>query len=222
MHYLILNEQAAKTLEELKKVIERLKRLPNLQGESKSAERWQHQMNVLCEKTFALVYRASFEMLPSKLVSPEILIKLISRQVVTDPMEGLQESALTENDIMRQNAKMLYGVKVLLEKSSSCFKELHNFDSSKSLLPLSFIFCMRLFEKARFNLCQAGYNASQIFDLLNHRVERERSSKLTRRRQEFETGNIQGKEGHISACLKSVQFSLYGDKVNKNFKSSYE
>ena len=129
---------------------------------------------------------------------------------------------LWEDQLLTQNIVIVSDIKELLEKSFYCYKQVQQLDSYKALDPLVFVFCMRLFEKARFNLCQANYNCTQLVALLDSRLAT-KHCKLNRRLQDFEQIKGLGTEGRIKACLKSIKFSVYGDKIgNQEGKTSYE
>lgn len=138
-----------------------------------------------------------------------------------DPLSQMEDHLLSEPEILAQNLTLLASIKDFLEKTVSCFKHMQTLDSSKPLQPLAFIFCMRLFEKARFNLCQANYSARQIQKQVGDKLGEAEDFKITRRLQEFEAGKL-GKQGSIKACLRSVQFMIFGNKQANNIKSSYE
>lgn len=68
MHKIILDEQATKTLEELERIIWEVKNYPTeIKNMKESTERILNTMNILCEKTVALIYRICFELLPGTL-----------------------------------------------------------------------------------------------------------------------------------------------------------
>jgi hypothetical protein len=128
---------------------------------------------------------------------------------------------MNEIELYIQNNKMLLKMELFLQKASGCFKALQQLDASPMLETHPLLFAIRLFEKARYNLCQANYSAEYLFKHLREADGFSAEYKLKRRYQEFERGEAEGKTNLINKCLRSIQYSKYGNKVHEN-NTAYE
>lgn len=142
-----------------------------------------------------------------------VLIKLVSKGLMEDPLRDIDTKKFNEYQLFVKNKKMLGSMRQFLEKASGCFNALHELENSVTLKPYSLIFALRLFEKARFNLCQANYSAIHLRKLIGDGAAKSNQFKITRRWQEFENkSKDSGQTSMINSCLRSVQFFKYGNK----------
>lgn len=128
---------------------------------------------------------------------------------------------MTEIELYLQNKKMLEKIDVFLQKASGCFKALQQLDCSPMLDIYPLLFAIRLFEKARYNLCQANYSAESIFKQLRLEEGLSKEYKLQRRYQEFEGAEREGKTDLINKCLRSIKYSKFGTKLQSD-NTKYE
>lgn len=137
---------------------------------------------------------------------------MISNGHLEDPLRDVIKTRLSDYAIFSQNKVMLLSIKDFLEKSAGCFKALQELENAVSLKPYSLIFALRLFEKARYNLCQVNYSAEHFKKLIGDDKIKIKRTKITRRWQEFEESKEGGQTSMINSCLRSVQFFKYGNK----------